>query len=71
MITYFAEWSIYARNYIVSDLPASHLTHVNYAFAQVSNAGDVSIVDSWAATDKPFGNDTWDTPLKGNMHALI
>ena len=71
VITYFAEWSIYARNYIVSDLPAAHLTHINYAFAKVTDDGGVGIVDSWAAIEKPFGDDTWDTPLRGNLHALI
>lgn len=71
VVTYFAEWSIYARNYIVSDLPAPALTHVNYAFAKIDDQGEVGIVDAWAATDKPFGDDTWDTPLRGNLHALI
>ncbi|TNV73228.1 hypothetical protein FGO68_gene2295 [Halteria grandinella] len=71
VVSYFAEWSIYARNYIVSDLPAPALTHVNYAFAKIDDQGEVAIVDAWAATDKPFGDDTWDTPLRGNLHALI
>jgi chitinase len=71
VITYFAEWAIYGRNYIVSDLPATALTHINYAFAKIDDNGEVAIVDAWAATDKPFGDDTWDTPLRGNFHALI
>jgi chitinase len=70
VVTYFAEWSIYQRNYIVYDMPADKLTHINYAFAKVTDTFEVGIVDSWAATDKPFGDDTWDTPLRGNFHAL-
>lgn len=34
-IAYFVSWSIYARNYTVDMIPASHLTHINYAFAAV------------------------------------
>jgi chitinase len=70
IIVYFAEWAIYARNHQVSDLPASQITHINYAFAQLNYEGDVSIYDSWAAVEKPFGNDTWESPLKGTYHAL-
>jgi chitinase len=70
VVAYYTEWSIYDRNYLVSNLPADKLTHVNYAFATVTPDGQVGIYDSWAATDKPFGNDTWDTPLRGNYHAL-
>ena len=70
IIVYFAEWAIYARNHQVSDLPASQITHINYAFAQLNHEGDVSIYDSWAAIEKPFGKDTWESPLKGTYHAL-
>lgn len=54
----------------MSDLPASQITHINYAFAQLNWEGDVAIFDSWAAVEKPFGNDTWETPLRGTYHAL-
>lgn len=39
LIGYFAGWSI-DRNYHVADLPADKLSHVNYAFANVSSAGE-------------------------------
>lgn len=70
VVAYFTEWGIYGRQYEVSDLPADKLTHVNYAFAKITDQGEVGVFDSWAATEKPFGNDTWDTPLRGNYHAL-
>jgi len=70
VVAYFTEWGIYGRDYEVSDLPADKLTHVNYAFAKITDQGEVGIFDSWAAVEKPFGNDTWETPLRGNYHAL-
>ncbi len=54
----------------MSDLPASQITHINYAFSQINWEGEVSIYDSWAAIEKSFGKDTWETPLRGNYHAL-
>ena len=39
LIGYFRADSIHARNYFVPDIPAGQLTHVNYAFADVSPAG--------------------------------
>jgi GH18 family chitinase len=36
IVLYFAEWAIYDRNHQVSELPARQITHINYAFAQIS-----------------------------------
>lgn len=70
VVGYFAEWGIYGRNYTVADLPVDKLTTINYAFAKITDSGEVGIFDSWAAVEKPFGSDTWDTPLRGNYHQL-
>jgi chitinase len=70
VVGYFAEWGIYGRNYTVADLPVDKLTTINYAFAKITDSGEVAIFDSWAAVEKPFGSDTWDTPLRGNYHQL-
>jgi chitinase len=45
IVGYFAAWGIYARHYRVSDIPADLLTHVNYAFAQVTPAGECASID--------------------------
>src|SRR6476620_10408288 len=29
---YYIEWGVYARDYVVADIPAPLLTHINYAF---------------------------------------
>lgn len=72
IVGYFTEWSIYESHnyYEVSNIPWDKVTHINYAFAKIEN-GKIAIFDAWAATDKPFGDDKWDTPLKGNLGQLI
>lgn len=69
VVGYFAEWGIYGRQYNIADVPADKLTVLNYAFAQIKN-GEVSIYDSYAATDKAFPGDTWDQPLRGNFNQI-
>lgn len=71
ILAYFAAWSIYGRSYNVKDIPADKLTHINYAFANIGSDGRIAIGDSWADTEKTFGSDTWDQPLRGNFNQLI
>ncbi|MEU8980958.1 glycoside hydrolase family 18 chitinase [Streptomyces sp. NPDC048309] len=78
---YFTEWGIYGRNYNVKNLvtsgTAAKITHINYAFGNVTN-GQCAIGDSYADYDKAFTADqsvsgvadTWDQPLRGNFNQL-
>ncbi|MFK4147724.1 glycosyl hydrolase family 18 protein [Streptomyces sp. NPDC004065] len=78
---YFTEWGIYGRNYNVKNLvtsgSASRITHINYAFGNVTG-GKCAIGDSYADYDKAFTADqsvsgtadTWDQPLRGNFNQL-
>ncbi|MEU6240157.1 glycoside hydrolase family 18 chitinase [Streptomyces sp. NPDC047024] len=78
---YFTEWGIYGRNYnvknIVTSGSAAKITHINYAFGNVTN-GQCAIGDSYADYDKAFTADqsvsgqadTWDQPLRGNFNQL-
>ncbi|MGW3110385.1 glycosyl hydrolase family 18 protein [Streptomyces sp. NPDC001091] len=78
---YFTEWGIYGRNYnvknIVTSGSASKITHINYAFGNVTG-GKCAIGDSYADYDKAFtadqsvsgAADTWDQPLRGNFNQL-
>lgn len=43
VVGYFPGWAIHARNYKVSDIPADRLTHINYAFAGISDNGEECI----------------------------
>lgn len=57
-VAYFTSWSGYARGMEVSDIDASLLTHINFAFANLKSSGEIVVGDSWIDTDKPFGNDS-------------
>lgn len=73
IVGYFAEWSIYQEGnyYEVSNIPWDKITHINYAFAKIEN-GKIALFDKWAAVQKPFGDDTWDTPaIRGHLGQLI
>ncbi|MBM6403296.1 chitinase [Phycicoccus sp. CSK15P-2] len=82
VVGYFAEWGIYGRNYHVKNIDtsgsAARMTHIVYAFGNVTN-GKCAIGDSYAAYDKAYSAadsvdgvaDTWDTgALRGNFNQL-
>lgn len=55
IVGYFVQWGIYARDYEPADIPASHLTHINYAFIEVEQAtGELASVDAYADMQKVF-----------------
>lgn len=58
-------------NYHVADIPAEKLSVINYAFADISPSGEVTLFDSWAAVERPYPGDTWEQPLRGNFNQLI
>jgi chitinase len=66
VVGYFAEWSVYDRDYHVRDIPADKLTHLNYGFAKIVD-GECSVLDSFAALEKenPGGKDA-----RGNFNQL-
>ncbi|MGH3431851.1 MAG: glycoside hydrolase family 18 protein [Thermocrispum sp.] len=79
---YFVQWGVYQRNYHVKNIhtsgSAEKLTHINYAFGNVTN-GQCQIGDAYADYDKFYDAgasvdgtaDTWDTgALRGNFNQL-
>jgi chitinase len=87
-VGYFTQWGVYGRDYQVQDIDlsgqAERLTHINYAFGNVSPQGECLMgnvpgeADAWADYVRPLeaGDtvdgvaDTWDQPLAGNFLQL-
>ncbi len=70
-VAYFTSWSGYKRAVEVGDINPSLLTHINFAFANLSADGTITVGDPWIDTQKPYGDDTWETELKGHFGQLI
>ncbi|MFD9097251.1 glycoside hydrolase family 18 protein [Streptomyces collinus] len=82
VVGYFTEWGTYDRKYFVRNVEtsgsAARLTHINYAFGNVTG-GKCAMGDSYAATDRAYTAaesvdgvaDTWDQPLRGNFNQLL
>ncbi|HLR83432.1 MAG TPA: glycoside hydrolase family 18 protein [Nocardioidaceae bacterium] len=82
VLGYFTQWGVYDRDYHVKNLETSgsaeKLTHINYAFGNVTN-GKCAIGDSYADYDRFYSADesvdgeadTWDQgALRGNFNQL-
>ncbi|MFG3656449.1 glycoside hydrolase family 18 protein [Streptomyces sp. NPDC047706] len=81
VVGYFTEWGTYDRKYLVKNIETSgsgaKLTHINYAFGNVTG-GKCAMGDAYAATDRAHTAaesvdgvaDTWDQPLRGNFNQL-
>jgi hypothetical protein len=78
LAAYFEEWSIYSAGYDVANVQgsgaASKLTHLLYAFANVSSNGQCAIADTWADYQDPYlpsvNGQPYTGPLYGNFAAL-
>jgi chitinase len=79
---YFAQWGVYARQYFVKNIEtsgtAAKLTHINYAFGNVTN-GQCVLGDTYADYDMAYTTansvdgvaDTWDAgALRGSFNQL-
>ncbi len=82
LLGYFVNWGVYQRNYHVKNIATSasagKLTHINYAFGNVTN-GQCVIGDAYADYDRAYSAaesvdgvaDTWDAgALRGSFNQL-
>ncbi|MEZ7127004.1 glycosyl hydrolase family 18 protein [Nonomuraea sp. AD125B] len=82
VLGYFVQWGVYQRGYHVKNIDtsgsAAKLTHINYAFGNVTN-GQCAIGDSYADYDRFYQAgesvdgvaDTWDAgALRGSFNQL-
>jgi len=71
IVGYFTAWSIYERDYHVADIPADQLTHVNYAFAEISATGECTVGDAYADVQREYpGDPPAPGALRGSFHQL-
>jgi chitinase len=70
VVGYYAAWTVY-RDFSVADIPADQLTHINYAFANISANGEIALGDPWADVQMPDENDTTEAELQGNFRQLL
>ncbi|KAM7195085.1 ThEn42 [Naviculisporaceae sp. PSN 640] len=56
---YFTNWGIYGANYQPQQLPASQISHVLYAFADIAYDGEVKASDPYADYQKHYPTDSW------------
>jgi chitinase len=70
IIGYFSSWSIYARQFFVTNIEADMLTDINYAFANISKDGECIIGDAWADTQFPYPGEKEGGDDLGNFHQL-
>lgn len=68
VIGYFVSWSVYERNFHVADIAADKLTHVNYAFANISEEGDCILGDVYADTEKIYPKSDSEDDPPGTLH---
>ncbi|MFF3252629.1 glycoside hydrolase family 18 protein [Actinacidiphila glaucinigra] len=82
VVGYFIDWGVYARDYHVKNIvttgAASRLTHINYAFGNVTD-GKCAVGDPWADYQKPYdaagsvdgvADGTEEGALHGNFNQL-
>ena len=70
IVGYYPAWTTHARNFQVTDIPAQNLTHIIYAFAKISPAGEIALGERWADIEKRFPGDRNDQPYFGSFGQL-
>lgn len=78
IIGYYPSWAA-ERNFFVKDIPAGKLTHINYAFSNLSGTGECILGDSFADVERVFTaaesvdqmDDSKKAAFHGNFNQLL
>gem|GEM_PF-692115 len=77
VVGYYAQWSIYARDFNIPKIDGSKLTHLNYSFYGTSydpahpENTKLQCLDTYADFEHMEGGIPWDAPVKGNFYDLM
>lgn len=71
IVGYFIEWGIYARGYKGRDIPVDKLTHINYAFAGISDDFEIQKLDPWADVEINLPGQDSSLSFRGNFNQLV
>ncbi|MGL5820461.1 MAG: glycosyl hydrolase family 18 protein [Sarcina sp.] len=73
-VMYYGDWSIWGGqgNFYPKDIPAEHLTHLNFAFLDFDKSGNLIFTDKDAAIGAPVGEPgvQWGGPNAGCINAF-
>ncbi len=73
-VMYYGDWSVWGgqSNYYPKDIPADKITHLNYAFLDFDQNGNLVWTDQQAAVGAPVGQDGvgWDQINSGLIPAI-
>ena len=73
-VMYYGDWSIWGGegNFYPKDIPASQLTHLNFAFLDFDSSGNLKFTDKDAAVGAPVGQEgvQWGGANAGVINAL-
>ncbi|TPX16745.1 uncharacterized protein E0L32_003686 [Thyridium curvatum] len=67
---YFTNWGIYGANFQPQQIPASKVTRILYAFADIASDGEVKSSDTYADLEKHYPTDSWNDQGK-NAYGCI
>lgn len=76
VVGYYAQWAIYGRDYNIPNIDGNKLTHLNYAFFDVTwdpnNPQNTNLLslDPYADFDHTEMGIPWNAPIKGNFYHL-
>ncbi|MDA3730137.1 DUF5011 domain-containing protein [Niameybacter massiliensis] len=74
-VMYYGDWSVWGGqgNFYPQDIPADQLTHLNFAFLDFDNQGNLIFTDKDAAIGNPLGQPgvTWGDISAGILPALV
>jgi len=70
VVGYLASWGVHSKGTTIANLPARHLTHIFYAFAEVAKDGRVTLGDPCVDVGACGKGAAWPSKAAGNFGEL-